>query len=80
MGSVARAFSTSNMNQQVSAFDDMPLLEELVRAFSREPKRLRKVQRLIDDIAEDGEADEILPAGFLSLWQVFTEAMARHDQ
>ena len=80
VGSVARAFSTSNMNQQVSAFDDMPLLEELVRAFSREPKRLRKVQRLIDDIAEDGEADEILPAGFLSLWQVFTEAMARHDQ
>ena len=33
-----------------------------------------------DAIAEDGKADEILPEGFLSLWQVFTEAMAHHDQ
>jgi hypothetical protein len=77
---VARAFSTGSANQLASAFDDVPLLEELVRAFSREPRRLRKVQRLIDDIAEDGEADEILPAGFLSLWRVFSEAMARHER
>lgn len=80
MGAVARAFSTSNSNHQVSAFDDMPLLEELVRAFSREPKRLHRVQRLIDDMVKDGEADQILPAGFLNLWQVFNEAMTHHEQ
>jgi len=80
VGAVARAFGRGSSNQAASEFDDIPLLEELVRAFCREPKRLRKVQRLIEDITEDGEADNILPAGFLSLWQVFTEAMAHHDQ
>ncbi|RLA40332.1 MAG: hypothetical protein DRR42_26015 [Gammaproteobacteria bacterium] len=79
VGTVARAFNSSSSNQLASTFDDMPLLEELVRAFSREPKRLRKVQRLIDDITKDCEADKILPAGFLSLWQVFNEAMKHHD-
>jgi len=80
VGSVARAFSSGNKNKPVAAFDDVPLLEELVRAFSRDPKRLLKVQRLISDITEEGEADDILPPGFMNLWQVFKEAMAHREQ
>jgi len=86
VGSVARAFSADNSPKATSAFDDVPLLEELVRAFSREPERLQKVQRLIDDIddelnnPEGGDAGELFPAGFLSLWQVFAQAMVRHDR
>jgi hypothetical protein len=80
VGTVARALSNGASNQSASAFDDVPLLEEMVRAFSREPKRLRKIERLIRDITRDGEAEQILPAGFLSLWQVFADAMTRHER
>lgn len=80
VGSVARAFSAKNAKQSQSAFDDIPLLEELVRAFSRDRKRLIKVERLIDDITKDGEADDILPDGFLTFWQVFRKAIAGHGR
>ena len=80
VGTVARALNHGASNQAASNFDDVPLLEELVRAFSREPKRLRKIERLIHDITRDGEAEQILPAGFLSLWLVFAEAMTRHER
>ena len=79
VGSVARAFGSSNDAVTRSAFDDVPLLEELVRAFSRDPKRLMKISRLIDDIREDGESDDILPDGFDEFWQVFRQAIAGHD-
>lgn len=80
VGTVARAFSGSDASQLTSAFDDMPLLEELVRAFCREPKRLHKVQRLINDISTDEGADSILPEGFMGLWKVFEESMAHHER
>ncbi len=79
VGSVARAFSSKSAAAPHSAFDDVPLLEELVRAFSRDPKRLRKISRLIDDIRADGDADEILPEGFDQFWTTFREAMEVHD-
>jgi len=80
VGSVARALSAKSGKQAQNAFDDMPLLEELVRAFSRDRKRLVKVERLIDDITKDGEEDDILPDGFLTFWQVFQEALSGHDR
>ena len=79
VGSIARAFGSSSDTASRSAFDDVPLLEELVRAFSRDPKRLMKISRLIDDIRKDGEAEDILPDGFEAFWQVFREAIAAHD-
>ncbi|MFT6437778.1 MAG: hypothetical protein ACJAVI_005859 [Candidatus Azotimanducaceae bacterium] len=80
VGTVARAFSGSDASQLASAFDDMPLLEELVRAFCREPKRLKKVRRLVNDISTDGDADNILPENFIGLWKVFEEAMEHHER
>lgn len=79
VGSVARAFSAKSAKQAQSAFDDVPLLEELVRAFSRDPKRIKKISRLIDDIRKDGEAADILPEGFNEFWEVFRQAVATHD-
>ena len=79
VGSVARAFGSKGAAAAQSAFDDVPLLEELVRAFSRDPKRLKKISRLIDDIRADGNADEILPKGFDEFWTIFQEAMAVND-
>ena len=79
VGAVARAFSAQTARQAQRAFDDVPLLEELVRAFSRDRKRLVKVERLIDDITQDGGAEDILPEGFLTFWHVFREAIGSHD-
>ena len=80
VGSVARAFSAKGAKQTQSAFDDIPLLEELVRAFSRDRKRLIKVGRLIEDITKDGNAEDILPDGFLTFWQVFQQAISGHGR
>ena len=75
VGSVARAFGNFNWGGFTSLTDDLPLLEEMVRAFSRDPKRLEKVRQLVEDIAEDGETAHILPQGFLEFWSVFKEAL-----
>jgi len=75
VGDVARNFDRWD-SWHSGSFEDMPLLEELVRAFSRDPKRLKRIRELIDDITSDQGDDEVLPEDFLSLWQVFEEAMA----
>jgi hypothetical protein len=75
IGSVARVFSAQRSSASAHFEDDMPLLEELVRAFSRDPKRLMKVKRLVQDLREEQGEKKILPDGFLAFWQVFEEAL-----
>lgn len=79
VAAIARAFGSPSSTQVQSTLDDVPLLEELVRAFSRDRKRLHKVEQLIEDITRDGETEKILPDGFLAFWQVFRQALATHD-
>lgn len=58
----------------------MPLLEDLVRAYAREPERLREVGLVIHRLTQemDGNVGEdIVPADFLQTWQVFETAMER---
>ena len=50
---------------------ELPLLEELVRAFSRDPTKIERINELIEDIEEAGRAQDIFPAGFLPMWQIF---------
>lgn len=59
------------------SFDSMPLLEELTRAFARDPARLREVDHFVDRLAETDEGRQVIPPGFLDLWRVFKEAMAK---
>ena len=75
IGSVARAFGSFNGRGLTSSTDDLPLLEEMVRAFSRDPKRLEKVRQLVEDLATDGETADVLPKGFLEFWNIFKEAL-----
>jgi len=64
----------------LGAGDDVPLLEELTRTFCRTPERLREVRRLIHDLTANGGSEQIVPARFMSLWNVFEQAMeARHE-
>ncbi len=57
----------------------VPLLEEMVRAYSREPERLRDVAKVVERLTEHDNAPEVVPAKFLETWKVFEEAMERRD-
>lgn len=50
----------------------IPLFEELVRAYSRDPEKIRRIGRLISDLQETGSLEEILPPGFEEVWAAFT--------
>ena len=55
--------------------DQIPLFEELVRTFSREPERIRRIGRIIRELTADEGGEDLLPAGFIALWQTFEAAM-----
>lgn len=50
-----------------AGWDELPLLELLLRALDRNPERLDHIDRLLTDLAD--ERDELLPAGFDDVWQ-----------
>jgi hypothetical protein len=50
---------------------DLPLLEELVKAYSRHPEKLDRIASLIADLKESGQDRDLLPEGFESIWQTF---------
>jgi hypothetical protein len=60
---------TWNVNS--ASLDGLPLLEELMRAYSRDPSRLRSVRTLIDQLSSTPEGKELLPPEFMELWSIF---------
>ncbi len=55
-------------------FDEVPLFEQLVKAYSRSPEKIEKVAALMQDL-EDGRVDEdVIPDEFLSVWETFEAA------
>ena len=61
-----------------SGFGSLPLLEEMTRAYCRDPARLDAVRRLIRHLRESdvaGDADDIVPDEFLRLWATFEAAL-----
>ncbi len=61
-------------SQSWSIGEEMPLFEELVRAYSRSPEKIKRITKLIDDITKTEEGDKILPQEFKQLWAIFKEA------
>lgn len=55
------------------------LLEDLLRAASRDPGRLEPVRRLIDDFRKTEEGREIVPDDFFAVWTAVEEAL-REDK
>jgi hypothetical protein len=51
--------------------DALPLLEEMTRALSRDPARLRSIKTLIDDLNRTGDGDSLVPTEFMDLWRVY---------
>jgi len=53
---------------------DLPLFEELARAFSRSPEKIDQVADLIERLRATEHGREILPAGFEPLWEAIQAA------
>jgi hypothetical protein len=51
--------------------DGLPLLEELTRAYSRNPGRLASVRKLVEQLNATPEGHKIIPDEFMALWRVF---------
>lgn len=78
------AFFTSSTGVKIGALfnpyrywlggEEIPLFEELVRAYSRSPDKIKRIAKLIDDITKTEDGDKILPQEFKQLWAIFKEA------
>ena len=53
----------------------LPLLEEMTRAFSRDPARLNEVRRVVERLHASAETSDVVPPDFLALWEVFARAL-----
>ena len=58
-----------------SADASFPLLEEMTRAFSRNPGRLHEVRRIVERLNSADETSDVVPPDFLALWDVFSRAL-----
>lgn len=58
--------------------EDVPLLEELTRTYSRHPEKLSEISRLIRDLSH-GSQNGVIPKEFLNLWTVFESAIGGRD-
>ena len=63
---------------RLTAGEDIPLLEELTRTYSRHPDRLVEVSGLVRDLSQ-GDQNTIIPEDFLNLWKVFESAIWGRD-
>ena len=54
---------------------DIPILEELVRTFSRSPDKLKDIAAVVDRLTRDQTKSSVVPAEFLKLWAVFQTAV-----
>lgn len=55
-------------NNTSEAIDDIPLFEELIRATSRYPEKLKQIDSLIEEIKRTNPRSDIFPEGFDNLW------------
>ncbi|AJY68386.1 hypothetical protein RW64_01635 [Geobacter sulfurreducens] len=58
--------------------EDVPLLEELTRTYSRHPERLSEISGLVRDLSQ-GSQNAIIPEDFIKLWTVFESAIGGRD-
>ena len=59
---------------------EVPILEELVRAFSRDPEKLKDIADIVGRLTRDNQHDTIIPDEFTKLWSVFETAMKETER
>jgi hypothetical protein len=52
----------------------LPLFEELVRSFSRQPSSIDRISELVEELKACETENEIIPSEFLKLWDTFMAA------
>ncbi|MDZ4312061.1 MAG: phospholipase D family protein [Cypionkella sp.] len=59
--------------------EDAPILEDMVRALSGDGRQLGDIARLISRLrdAKDAKGDSVIPERFVTLWQVFEQALPK---
>lgn len=57
----------------------LPLFEEMVRAFSRDPEKIDRIVSLVEDLQKYTEGQNIIPPDFLNLWDTFLLARSQKD-
>lgn len=60
--------------------DALPLLEEMTRALSRDPARLRSIKSLIEELDRSGDGDKLVPPEFMELWQVYEAVLQEAER
>jgi len=50
-------------------FAGTSLLEPLVSALHRDPQKIDRVAKVVEDLAKTSEGQELLPAGFMDIWE-----------
>jgi len=51
----------------------LPVLEEMVKAYSRNPEKIERIKKLVEDLKQTEEGQKILPPGFDLIWKAFLE-------
>lgn len=57
-----------------SGFDGMPLLEELIRAFSRTPEKIDQINQIVERLKRTPEGRQVLPDDFEAVWSQILKA------
>lgn len=67
MPSIIRNWMTERKDHP-TRWDELPLFEALVKALHHDPSLLDHVKQLVDDLS-DGEGPNLLPPGFMQVWE-----------
>lgn len=51
----------------------LPLFEEMVRAYSRNPEKISRISKIIQDLKDVGKIYKVVPPGFEDIWRAFRE-------
>jgi hypothetical protein len=54
---------------------DIPLFEELVRAYSRHPEKIMHIDKLVTDLKKMENGAHLFPSGFDDIWTTFKKAI-----
>jgi len=69
-GTGARGYGLSGPGSDAG----LPLFEHLLKAFSRSPKNIVEVNKVIQDMQKHGDGRKIIPEDFLAMWGVLYTA------
>ncbi len=64
-------------NLSANGIEALPLLEEMTKAYSRDPNRLQSVKKLVEQLCDTAEGREVIPKEFMDLWSIFESLLKK---